>query len=41
MRLKEDEEGKISDGLTELEATSDTIYRFLCDYSTSDIGMCT
>ena len=40
MRVNEDEQGKISDGLTELEATSETIYTFIRNYSVSQIGMC-
>jgi len=34
-------EGKDSDGLTELEADSESIYGFIKKNSASDIGMCT
>ena len=40
VRTREDDEGKICDGLSELEATAESIFSFLCSYNASDIGMC-
>ena len=40
LRLKEDETGAPSDGLSELEATPASIYAFMKVHSASSIGMC-
>jgi len=40
MRLNEDETGKISDGLSELQANADSIFYFMQIHSASTIGMC-
>ena len=39
-RVNSDDAQKTSDGLSELEATADTIYDFMMENSRSDIGMC-
>ena len=38
--MKTNDANKLSDGLTELEANTDTIYAFMQENSRSDIGMC-
>ena len=40
MRQDEDRTGKLSDGLSDLESTVDTVYRFLRENAASQIGMC-
>ena len=39
-RREEDSNGKPSDGLSELEATSDSIYEFIRDNAQTSLGMC-
>ena len=39
-RVNSDNAMKLSDGLSELEANTETIYSFMLDNSRSDIGMC-
>lgn len=34
------EEGKTTDGLSELEATADSIYNFIKENAVNEIGMC-